>query len=108
MAEQAVPQAAGRTRWTPRLWRWHRWLAWLVALQVAAWVIGGTLFAWLPFQDWVKSAESVSKPSASLAAGWNQALGRAELPDAPVLSVASAITARGPAWHIRHPGSQDT
>jgi hypothetical protein len=79
-----------------------------VVLQVAAWVIGGALFAWLPFQAWVKSAESVNKPSATLPAGWNQALGRAAMPDALVLSVASVITARGPAWQIRHPGSKDT
>jgi hypothetical protein len=108
MAEQAVPPSAGRARWTPRLWRWHRWLAWLVALQVAAWVGGGALFAWLPFQAWVKSAESVAKPSAPLPAGWNQALGRAELPQAPVLSVSSVTTARGPAWQIRHKGLEDT
>jgi ABC-type dipeptide/oligopeptide/nickel transport system ATPase subunit len=57
-----------------------------VALQVAACVFGGALFAWLPFQDWVKSAESVTKPSAPLPSGWNQALGRAELPDATVLA----------------------
>lgn len=101
-------QTSRPKRWTPRLWRWHRWLAWLVVLQVTAWVIGGALFAWLPFQAWVKSAESVNKPSATLPAGWNQALGRAALPDSPVLSVSSVITARGPAWQIRHPGSQDT
>ena len=108
MAEEKAKRSGGRTRWTPRLWRWHRWLAWLVALQVAAWVVGGALFAWLPFQAWVKSAETVSKPSASLPAGWHQALGRAALPDGAVLSVASVITARGPAWQIRHMGSQDT
>ena len=108
MAEEKAKRSDGRTRWTPRLWRWHRWLAWLVALQVAAWVVGGALFAWLPFQAWVKSAETVSKPSASLPAGWHQALGRAALPDGAVLSVASVITARGPAWQIRHVGGQDT
>ncbi len=97
-----------RSHWTPRLWRWHRWLAWLVALQVAAWVVGGLLFAWLPFQAWVKSADSVSKPSATLPARWSEALGRAQLPDAPVLSVANVATARGPAWQVRHPQGPDT
>lgn len=80
----------------------------MVALQVAAWVIGGALFAWLPFQAWVKSAESVGKPSGSLPVGWNQALARAEMPNAPVVAVASVVTARGPAWQIRHPEGQDT
>lgn len=98
----------GRSSWTPRLWRWHRWLAWLVVLQVTAWVGGGVLFAWLPFQAWVKSADSVAKPSAILPTGWAEALGRAQLPAAPVLSVASVTTARGPAWQIRHPARPDT
>lgn len=98
------------TRWTPRLWRWHRLLAWLVALQVLAWVVGGALFAWLPFQAWVKSADSVARPSASLPAGWSQALARAEQQLAtgvPVLSVASVPTAAGPAWQIRRAGGAD-
>jgi hypothetical protein len=108
MAEQRTPSTARRASWKPRLWRWHRWLAWLVVVQVAAWVVGGMLFAWLPFQAWVKSSESVTKPSATWPAGWNQALARAQLPDAPVLSVTSVVTARGPAWHIRHAGIPDT
>lgn len=101
-------RAPKQTRWTPRLWRWHRWLAWLAVLQVAAWVLGGVLFAWLPFQAWVKAADAVSRPAVTLPGGWAQALGRASLPAAPVQSVASVATARGPAWQIRHAGAPDT
>ena len=108
MADTSSASSPGRSLWTPRLWRWHRWLAWLVALQVAAWVLGGALFAWLPFQAWVKSGDAVVKPVMQLPAGWVQGLARAVLPQAPVLSVASVATASGPAWQIRHSGRADT
>lgn len=87
--------------WTRRFWQWHRWLAWLVGLQLAAWVIGGAVFAWLPFQAWVKSTDTVTKPVVALPSDWAQALTRATLPNTPVRSVASVATARGPAWQIR-------
>ncbi len=58
----------------PRFFRWHRWLAYAVVLQVLAWVLGGVLFAWLPFQGWVKGNDWVHKPQPSLPAGWLQSL----------------------------------
>lgn len=42
----------------------HRWLAYLVGIQVLIWVVGGLSFALLPFRDWVKSGECVRKPVA--------------------------------------------
>lgn len=39
----------------------HKWLALLVGLQVVIWVIGGFVFAMLPFESWVKSGELVRK-----------------------------------------------
>lgn len=55
-------------RWNARLFRWHRWLAALIGLQLCAWLLGGLLFAWLPFQGWVKSAERVEAPRLQLPA----------------------------------------
>ncbi|MDT9001679.1 PepSY domain-containing protein [Paucibacter sp. APW11] len=61
-------------RWSPYLFRWHRWLGYLVALQVVAWIVGGMVFAWLPFQAWVKG-EAVLKPAQLiLPANWSQEL----------------------------------
>ena len=51
-----------------RFFRWHRWIGYVVALQVLAWMLGGLLFAWLPFQSWVKSADAVSRPVLALPA----------------------------------------
>lgn len=84
-----------------RFFRWHRWLGYLVALQVLAWVLGGALFAWLPFQAWVKSAASVSKPSLSLPADWAQALARSPLAGQPVQALSAVATASGPAFKLR-------
>lgn len=104
----------------PRFFRWHRWLAYAVALQVLAWVLGGVLFAWLPFQGWVKGHDWVqTKPQQALPAGWAQALAAAPAVAAtaaataattaaePVLLVQSFASATGPAWRLRR-ASGDT
>lgn len=100
--------AARPARWPARFFRWHRWLAWLVVLQVVAWVLGGLLFAWLPFQAWVKLGDAVARPQAALPAQWAQALATAALPPYPVLSASSVTTARGPAWQLKHAQGPDT
>ena len=46
----------------PLAFKVHRWLGYAVGLQVVVWVIGGLIFAVLPFQDWVKSGVTVRKP----------------------------------------------
>ena len=85
-----------------RFFRWHRWLGYLIALQVLAWVLGGLVFAWLPFQPWVKAADAFTKPQQPLPAGWTTAL--AALPPAPgpLLAVQSVATAAGPALKLRY------
>lgn len=83
-----------------RFFHWHRWAGYLIALQVLAWVLGGLLFAWLPFQPWVKSADVLVKPQQALPPGWAAAL--AALPQrGPLLSVQSVATAAGPALKLR-------
>jgi len=84
-----------------RFFRWHRWLGYAVALQVLAWVAGGAVFAWLPFQGWVKAAEDVAKPAPSLGAGWAQRLAVGLPADEVLLSAHSVATARGTAWRLR-------
>ncbi len=94
-------------RWSARFFRWHRWVAWLVALQVLAWVLGGLVFAWLPFQSWVKVADAVTKPLAAFPAGWAQALAGAQLRAAPV-AVSSVPTSGGLAWQVKHASGPDS
>jgi hypothetical protein len=88
-------------RWTARWFRWHRWLGWLVALQVLAWVLGGALFAWLPFKAWVKGEEMVHRPALVLPADWAQRLADSTPGLAEVNSVQAVDTASGPALRLR-------
>jgi len=84
--------------------RWHRWLGWIVALQVLAWVAGGFVFSWLPFQSWVKSQDIVAKPSQPMPANWATLVARRLESNAvpEVLAVSSVATVHGPALRLRH------
>ncbi len=84
-----------------RFFRWHRWAGYLIALQVLAWVLGGLLFAWLPFQPWVKGADAVLKPQQPLPPDWPRALAGLPGERGPWLSVHSVATAGGPALKLR-------
>ena len=85
-----------------RFFHWHRWVGYLIALQVLAWVLGGLLFAWLPFQPWVKGADVLVKPQQPLPADWPQSLSALQPGRGPVLSVQSVATASGPALKLRY------
>lgn len=61
----------------------HKWLALFVGLQVLIWVVGGTVFALLPFEAWVKSGERVVKSIKPKA-------------DAPVRPLAEVAAAHAP------------
>jgi hypothetical protein len=69
--------------------RLHRWLAWLVGLQVLIWVCGGLVFSWLPFKAWVKSGDSLRPPQLQMPAGW------ADKATAALRTAADAATAAG-------------
>lgn len=83
-----------------RFFRWHRWVGYLIAVQVLAWVLGGLLFAWLPFQPWVKGADVLSKPQQALPADWPRALSTLAPGRGPLLSVQSVSTTAGPALRL--------
>jgi hypothetical protein len=85
-----------------RFFRWHRWLGYVIALQVLAWVAGGVLFAWLPFQPWVKGGDALVKPQQPLPADWPRALAGLASDRGPMLAVQSVATASGPALKLRY------
>ena len=85
-----------------RFFRWHRWVGYLVALQVLAWVLGGLLFSWLPFQPWVKGGDALGKPQQPLPADWPRALAGLSSERGPLLSLQSMATASGPALKLRY------
>jgi hypothetical protein len=81
----------------------HRWLSYVIALQVLAWVIGGVLFAWLPFQPWVKAGDFASPPAPRLEARDGDALltGLQRLPPGTALrSAASVAGPDGALWKL--------
>ena len=88
-----------------KFFRWHRWLGYLVALQVLAWVMGGLLFSWLPFQAWVKGGDVLNKPRQALPANWVESL-RTLPPEGELLGLQSVATASGPALKLRYAKSE--
>ena len=85
--------------------RVHRWLGWLVGLQVLIWVVGGVVFSLVPFTAWVKGGDTVKPPSMALPAGWAErvapALGAAaSLAD--VVGIATVATPQGPALRVSY------
>lgn len=89
-----------------RFFRWHRWLGYLVALQVLAWVAGGVLFAWLPFQAWVKSADHVRKPQQEWPAGWSRRLAAGLPAELEAAGFQAVATAAGPALRVKTPAAE--
>ena len=89
--------------------RIHRWLGWLIGLQVLVWVAGGVYFSLVPFKAWVKGGDSVRPPAIVLPAGWvertapglAQAAGQGE-----VAGVAAVATPRGPALRVSYRGGR--
>lgn len=89
--------------------RIHRWLGWLIGLQVLIWVAGGVMFSLVPFTAWVKGGETVKPPTVVLPAGWAEravpALQEAaRLGD--VMAMAAVATPQGPALRVSYHGSR--
>ena len=85
--------------------RLHRWLAWLVGVQVLVWVTGGVLFSVLPFKAWVKGADTVKPPAVLLPADWAERSAPAlqlAARAAEVAAVAAVATPQGPALRLSY------
>ena len=53
-----------------KTFRIHRWMGWLIGVQLVIWVTGGVVFSLLPFRPWVKGVDTVKPPTVVLPAGW--------------------------------------
>ncbi len=85
--------------------RIHRWLGWLIGLQVLVWVTGGVVFSLVPFNPWVKGGDTVKPPTVVLPAGWAERAApalqaAAQLGD--VAAVAAVATPQGPALRVSY------
>ena len=87
--------------------RIHRWLGWLIGVQVLVWVTGGIVFSLLPFKAWVKGGATVKPPAVMLPAGWAVRVAPALQAAAQlgeVASLAAVSTPQGPALRLNYRG----
>ena len=87
--------------------RIHRWLGWLIGVQVLVWVTGGVVFSLLPFKPWVKGGDTVKPPAVALSAGWVERVApglQAASQLGEVVSVAAVSTPQGPALRLNYRG----
>jgi hypothetical protein len=90
--------------------RLHRWLGWLVGVQVLIWVTGGVVFSLLPFQSWVKGSDTVKPPTVVLPDGWAERVAPALQAAArlgQVSSIAAVATPQGPALRLAYIGERE-
>lgn len=85
--------------------RIHRWLGWLIGLQVLVWVTGGVVFSLVPFTSWVKGGDTVKPPAVVLPVDWAERVApalqaAARLGD--VVAVAAVATPQGPALRVSY------
>jgi PepSY-associated TM region len=89
--------------------RIHRWLGWLVGLQVLVWVCGGVVFSIVPFTAWVKGGDTVKPPAVQLPADWAERTApalQAAARRGDVTALAVVATPHGPALRLSYRGSQ--
>lgn len=89
----------------------HRWLGWLIGVQVLIWVSGGVVFSLLPFKPWVKGGDTVKPPVVVLASGWAERTApglRAAAQLGEVAAVAAVATPQGPALRLSFRGGSPT
>lgn len=85
--------------------RIHRWLGWLVGLQVLVWVTGGVVFSVVPFNDWVKGEQTVQPPAVVLPPDWALQAApalQAAAAEGEVAALAAVATPRGPALRLSY------
>jgi hypothetical protein len=93
-----------------RMFRVHRWLGWLVGLQVLIWVGGGVVFSLVPFASWVKGGDAVKPPLVVLPAGWPERSAMAlqsAASGADVVGIAAVATPQGPALRVSYRAGRD-
>ena len=90
--------------------RIHRWLGWLVGVQVLIWVAGGMVFSLLPFQSWVKGGDTVKPPKLVMPVDWVERVApalRAAAQVGQVSAIAAVVTPQGPALRLSYVGGKD-
>ena len=85
--------------------RIHRWLGWLVGLQILVWVTGGVVFSLVPFKATVKGGDTVKPPAVVLPSDWAVRVApalQAAAKRGEVTAVAAVSTPHGPALRLNY------
>lgn len=102
-ASARPPPTDRAMRLAPISFRIHRWLSWLIGLQVVIWLLGGLVFSLLPFKGWVKGGDVVRPPALLMPAAWTEralpALATVTA-SGEVTAVNAVATARGAALRV--------
>lgn len=72
-----------------KMWRWHRWLGYLIGIQVLLWIFGGLVMSWFDIET-VRSEHRIADHSA-------QALP----PTSDLISLEQVVAQHGPAKSVR-------
>lgn len=83
--------------------RIHRWLGWLVGIQVLIWVSGGVVFSIVPFNSLVKGGDTIKPPQVVMPAGWAERVApglQSAAKRGEVAAVAAVATPRGAALRV--------
>lgn len=83
----------------------HRWLGWLIGMQVLIWITGGVVFSLLPFNPWVKGGDMVKPPTVVLPTGWAEGVApalQAAAQRGEVTAIAAVATPQGPALRLTY------
>ncbi len=86
--------------------RIHRVLSYVVFAQVLAWILGGVVFALLPFDDLVKGGVLVEKPSPRIAGDWRRALAADSSHVGEITRLETFASPAGPAFRVRGEAGQ--
>lgn len=77
----------------------HRYLSYLLFAQLLFWILGGAIFAIIPFDDITKSGNVVAKPAVTLPQGWPQQL--ATVTAANISQISAIQTPAGAAFKLK-------
>lgn len=78
-------------------WQLHKYLSYFAFAQIFLWVLGGVVFASVPFNAWVKGGDYVLKtPVVTLPQGWSDLLILHGQPERGVKAVRAVASAQGP------------
>ncbi|MBE9540269.1 MAG: hypothetical protein IMF06_14395 [Proteobacteria bacterium] len=74
----------------------HRWVSYIVFIQVTLWIIGGLAFAVIPFDSIVKSGSVMATPvSPALPENWAQQVQAQQQAFGPVVAMSSSNSSEG-------------